>query len=126
MLTFAATVDSTQGNPEWQAITWWDKLDVIGIDAYFPLTATIHDTVQTIENAWTGNITSPVALTTPAPNYVAAMRTLADKYNKHILFTGAGYETLPDSNKTPSKTTPPPPRISARPLRTRTNKPMTC
>ena len=107
VLTFAATVkvNLTLGinTPEWQDITWWDALDVIGVDAFFPLTTAQDNSTSTLVNAWNGAVTS-VAISTPAPNYVAQLRKLADKYAKHILFTGAGYETISGSNQTPGRT----------------------
>ena len=105
VLTFASTVTTNQGSvlPEWQAITWWDALDVIGIDAFFPLTNAQDNSTSTLVDAWNGAAPS-VAVSTPAPNYVKQLSVEAATYGKQILFTGAGYETISSSNQTPGTT----------------------
>jgi len=45
-LTYAATFDS------FQSITWWDSLDYIGIDAYFPLASKKDPSLTELKEAW--------------------------------------------------------------------------
>lgn len=104
-LTFASTItyDPTGSKgylptPEWSTITWWDKLDAIGIDAFFPLTNGIAEpTITQLTQAWTGTLSA--SQTPPSPynqpaNIVDALQKLSAKYGKRILFTAAGYESL--------------------------------
>lgn len=42
-------------DPEFEKITWWDAVDIIGIDAYFPLFSSNADVgVSDLVNAWHG------------------------------------------------------------------------
>jgi hypothetical protein len=101
-LTFAATVryDPTGSSnllptPEWSTITWWDALDVIGIDAFFPLTNSLTDpTVAQLTAAWNGTLPAGQAATVAPQDIVSALENLSNQYGKHILFTAAGYESV--------------------------------
>lgn len=111
VLTFAATTPSSATQlgptPEWQAITWWDALDVIGIEAFFPLTTTADPSVQTLVDAWQGNILPSEAVASPIPRYIDQLRAIANQYSRHILFTGAGYESLSGANSSPGSVVQP-------------------
>jgi hypothetical protein len=115
-LTFAATViTSTNGaalpTPEWSTITFWDDLDLIGIDAFFPLTIGAQEpTVEDLQGAWNGNIAldaaSPAEIVNGKPlDIVKALQDFSDKYGKRILFTGAGYESLAGATGAPGSWT---------------------
>jgi hypothetical protein len=72
-LTYAATFDS------YQSIAWWDHLDYVGIDAYFPLTNKKDPTLDELKQAWNriaNNIESWVM-----------------NVNKPIVFTEIGYRS---------------------------------
>jgi hypothetical protein len=74
-LTFAANwVDGAE------AIEFWDQLDFIGIDAYMPLMTTSEEpTVDELVEAW-------------GP-YTSRMNTLAEQWDKRIVFTELGYQS---------------------------------
>lgn len=72
-ITYAANWDN------FDQITWWDAVDYIGIDAYFPLVEGDHPSVDAIEKAWT-----------PIKNDLSAH---SRKWNKPILFTEYGFQS---------------------------------
>ena len=63
-------------------VNWWDALDYIGIDAYYPLVSpgNLDPTLAELEDGW-------------AP-YVSRMADLADIYGKHVILTEIGYRSL--------------------------------
>lgn len=71
------------------AIDWWDALDAIGIDAYYPLSLGNNPTVAQIKTAW-----MPV---------VARLGQLSEKWKRPIIFTEVGYESINGTNGTPWK-----------------------
>jgi len=86
--------------PEFENITWWDAIDIIGVDAYFPLTQMSADVdVASLSQAWNG------ALQTGASgqkNITQRLASVSAKYDRPILFTSAGYASSPGSNSSPS------------------------
>ncbi len=76
-LTYAANWDN------YKNITFWDQLDYIGIDAYFPLSDIDIPVKDDLLKAWE----------TP----VQEMESLQSKYAKPILFTEYGYRSIPGS-----------------------------
>lgn len=73
-LTYAANWDN------YTAVTFWDKLDYIGIDAYFPLLHETTPSTESLEEAW-----KPVK---------DSLHYLSKKYNRPILFTEYGYQSV--------------------------------
>ncbi len=70
-LTYAANWD------EYQEVEFWDKLDFIGVDAYFPLVQKKTATVNQIAKAW------------KKPQQ--EIKAIAEKFSKPVLFTEFGY-----------------------------------
>ena len=70
-LTYAANWD------EYKHITFWDDLDYIGVDAYFPLSDSVTPSVAELKKAWK----------TPK----AEMETIRRKFKKPLIFTEYGY-----------------------------------
>ena len=68
---------------EYEKITFWNDLDYIGIQAYFPLTKTKCPTVQQISGGWN--------------KYLPVMESIHKKYDRKILFTEMGYKSTADS-----------------------------
>jgi hypothetical protein len=66
---------------EERSITWWDAVDYIGVDAYYPLNHDLecHPTTEELEPSWT------------EPKAVLA--SLHATYGKPILFTEIGYRS---------------------------------
>lgn len=69
------------------SVNWWDALDFIGVDAYYPLTSVANPTVAQLKAAWA-----------PA---VTMLGNLSTKYGKPILFTEVGYQSQAGANITP-------------------------
>lgn len=70
-LVYAANWD------EFQDISFWDELDYIGIDAYFPLSGNIQPTVEELHLAWSDPLSK--------------IKKCQRKHNKPVLFTEFGY-----------------------------------
>jgi hypothetical protein len=69
------------------AITWWDLVDYIGVDAYYPLTSKNNPTLAELEAVW-------------APR-VAALKTLSENWEKRVIFTEIGYRSQDGANQHP-------------------------
>ena len=61
-------------------IKFWDSLDYIGIDAYFPLTDKSGPSLDELVRGW--------------KKYQPEMKKLFDKYNKRIIFTEIGFKSV--------------------------------
>ena len=72
-LTYAANWDS------YDKIEFWDELDFIGIDAYFPLSEEKSPTVESLVAAW--------------QPYKEKIQALSQKFGKPVAFTEWGYES---------------------------------
>ena len=80
---------------EASSVSFWDKLDVIGVNAYLTLSANNNPSVSDLEKAWT---------TPPADNYTAGtlggesmvdfMHSLSTTYGKQVLVTEVGYRSI--------------------------------
>ncbi len=102
-LIYAANSDgasSGESQPEFENISWWDAVDIIGVDAYFSLTQLSADLdVGSLEHAWNGTLqTGPSG----EKNITQRLATVSTKYARPILFTSAGYASSPGSNDKPS------------------------
>eukprot|EP00026_Physarum_polycephalum_P007613 Phypoly_transcript_07677.p1 GENE.Phypoly_transcript_07677~~Phypoly_transcript_07677.p1 ORF type:complete len:491 (+),score=53.79 Phypoly_transcript_07677:108-1580(+) len=68
-------------------VTWWDALDFIGIDAYFPLSQDVNPPVKTLVSGWDG----PMAI----------VSKVAKQYNKTVIFTEIGYQSRANAATAP-------------------------
>ena len=68
---------------EYEKIEFWDDLDYIGIQAYFPLVKKKNPTVEQLSNGWN--------------KYLSSIDSIHKKYNRKILFTELGYKSTSDS-----------------------------
>lgn len=73
-LTYAANWDEYQGVP------FWEKLDFIGVDAYFPLSDKQTPSVSELRKAWTP--------------WKAELKALTTRFQKPVLFTEYGYRSV--------------------------------
>lgn len=80
-LTYAANWD------EFKRVTFWNQLDYIGVDAYFPLTDAQNPTVEEFEAGWK-----------PHKEQIQQIQTT---YQKPILFTEFGYRSVDYNGKEP-------------------------
>jgi len=69
-------------------VIWWDALDYIGVDAYFPLTNQVNPAVATLVEGWQ----SPLKL----------ISGTAKKYNKSVIFTEIGYQSIANTATEPA------------------------
>lgn len=74
---------------EYEQITFWEDLDYIGIQAYFPLVKKEYPNVQEIEEGW--------------GQYFPAIASLHKRYDRKVLFTEMGYKSTSDSAFEPWK-----------------------
>ncbi|MBT8231285.1 MAG: hypothetical protein KJN84_01555, partial [Bacteroidia bacterium] len=72
---------------EFEEITFWDHLDYIGIQAYFPLVKNTYPTVKQISKGW--------------KKYLPSIKATSKRFNRQILFTEMGYKSTSDSALVP-------------------------
>jgi len=84
-ITYAANWD------EVNHLTFWNQLDMIGIDAYFPLSNSKNPTLAELEKGW--------------EHHKINIKKLAEKYQKPILFTEFGYRSVNYATKEPWSST---------------------
>lgn len=72
---------------EFEAVTFWDAFDYIGIGAYFELTDSQEPTVPQLKQNW-----QPI---------IKQLSDIAKQYNKPILFTEVGYMAFADTADQP-------------------------
>lgn len=80
-LTYAANWD------DFDKVPFWNELDYIGIDAYFPLSDATTPSVEDLNKAW--------------QKHLLKMQNLQTKTNKKILFTEFGYRNSDQAAKEP-------------------------
>lgn len=81
-LTYAAN-----WHHELDDVPFWDALDLIGVQGYFPLAATRAPTVAELEAAWRP--------------HAAALEALSRRHQRPILFTEIGYVSRPGTTAEP-------------------------
>lgn len=81
-LTYAANWDN-----EFEAVPFWNELDYIGIQAYFPISSTDNPTLEELENNWR--------------KHIEKIESVSSKFNKPILFTELGYKSIQGTSKKP-------------------------
>jgi len=67
----------------YEKINFWDDLDYIGVQAYFPLVKHKNPSVEAISLGW--------------EKYLPTLSKIAKQFNKKILFTEIGYKSTTDS-----------------------------
>jgi len=80
------TYASNHGGEE-TGIQWWDAMDYIGVDAYYPLTDRNDPTLAELKAAWV----------TP----MFALENLSSQHNRPIIFTEIGYRSVDGTNRHP-------------------------
>ncbi len=83
-LTYAANWN------EFTKVPFWDQMDYIGIDAYFPLSDEQTPSVQDCKDGW--------------QPYKKEIKTYSERFNKPILFTEFGYRSIDFTAKAPWQT----------------------
>lgn len=72
---------------EYKEVPFWDALDYIGVQAYFPVAQADHPSIDDIKKGW--------------QPYLRELKALSDQYEKPILFTEIGYKNTADGATTP-------------------------
>jgi uncharacterized membrane protein len=90
-LTYAA--NATFPADEFTSVSFWDQLDIIGLDGYFTLTDQNNPTLAQLISAWTSNRFGE--------NIVAAVQNFASSRQKPLIFTEIGYKSTDGTNREP-------------------------
>jgi glycosyl hydrolase family 113/Big-like domain-containing protein len=91
-LTYAA--NATGSGDEFTSVVFWKQVDVIGLDAYVPLTDHADPTLAELVSAWSNN--------RYGDNFVAAVTTFKGAYpSMPIIFTEIGYRSVAGTNEAP-------------------------
>jgi hypothetical protein len=77
-ITYAANWD------EFDKVPFWDDLDYIGVDAYFPLSTQARPTIHELKGNWDKKLHH--------------LEQLSIKHNKPVLFTEYGYQSIEYTN----------------------------
>ncbi len=88
-LTYAANHSPAAGLGGYQTLRWWDALDLVGIDAYFPLTNRNNPSLFELEKSWQ----------TIAANITAWRRR--GGINLPVIFTEVGYPSRSNGARYP-------------------------
>jgi UDP-2,3-diacylglucosamine pyrophosphatase LpxH len=84
-LTYAANWGERHEG-EYYHIEFWDALDAIGIDAYFPLSAADRPTIAEVEAAWRATTKGGREV-----RWFDDIRQLHERFGKPVIFTEIGY-----------------------------------
>ncbi len=72
---------------EYEAVTFWDALDFIGVQAYFELSKADNPTLAMLHDGW--------------KPYKETMQRLSEQTHRPVLFTEIGYRNVPDAAAQP-------------------------
>jgi len=91
-LVYAA--NATYGGDEFTTVSFWDQVDVIGLDAYFPLTNHADPTLAELIAAWSNNKNGE--------NILADVTNFKGAYpSTPLIFTEIGYRSVAGTNEAP-------------------------
>lgn len=68
---------------EFEDVKFWDELDFIGIQAYFPLSEKENPTIDELKKGW--------------QTHMEAIEKIRKQYRKPVVFTEIGYRSTPDA-----------------------------
>jgi hypothetical protein len=86
---FSGSITYAADWTNYQNIEWWDSVDYVGIDAYFPLSLFNNDpALEELKNAWT--------------NHADEIETWLSTVNKPVIFTEIGYRSGDGTSTAPS------------------------
>lgn len=81
-LTYAANFSK-----EFEEVAFWDELDYIGVQAYFPVATSKNPSLEEVRQGW--------------QPHLRKLEAFSKKYRKPILFTEAGYKSTKNSGIEP-------------------------
>jgi hypothetical protein len=82
-LTYAGNWD------DYKSFPYWEKLDYIGVDAYFPLDADETPSINSLKNGW--------------KKYLEELQKVSEEYKRPVLFTEYGYRNVDYNSAEPWK-----------------------
>ena len=91
LLTYAANASGP--GDEFSQVSFWEALDLVGLNAYFPLTNSESPGLDEAASAWTRNVNGD--------NLVQLVEDVQIANNKPVLFTEIGYRSVKGANKQP-------------------------
>jgi GH35 family endo-1,4-beta-xylanase len=83
------TYESNTEHSEDLQIKWWDAVDYIGVDGYFPLTQKNNPMVEELKSAWINR------------GYLSRLESLSQKFQKPIVIPEIGYASADSINTWP-------------------------
>lgn len=78
--TYSGKITYASNWDNYMNIDWWDAVDFIGVDAYFPLTEQEDPSVDDIKEGW--------------ESVRNELRRFSDRWNRQILFTEYGFQSV--------------------------------
>jgi hypothetical protein len=90
-LTYSANANAT--GDEFTSVSFWNLLDVAGLDVYVPLTNRIGPSKDELIQAWRRNVNGH--------DMVAAYRNWQAGHGKPVIFTEIGYRSVAGANRAP-------------------------
>lgn len=85
--TFDGSLTYAANHDEVARVKWWDALDLIGIDAYYELTRSDAPTIDMLVDAW--------------ERRAEELESLAERWQRQIVFTEIGYRSWDGTNRRP-------------------------
>ena len=92
-ITYAANWDSYGTS----SVAFWDAVDYVGVDAYFPLTDSYNPTVTQLKTAWGYSTRSGYV----SRNWTNELYTAYVQTGKKLIFTEIGYTSQDGTNREP-------------------------
>ncbi|MBU1075917.1 MAG: hypothetical protein KKH98_01405 [Spirochaetes bacterium] len=86
--TYSGSITYSANWDNYQNVSFWSEMDIIGLDVYFPLIAQNTVTIDQIEGAWQS---CQVIGTYYGRNWLQELRNISVANSKHVLFTEIGY-----------------------------------
>ncbi|MXQ13628.1 glycoside hydrolase family 113, partial [Microvirga makkahensis] len=96
-VTYAATYWTVKD------VGFWDKVDYIGVDAYYPLSTVDNPTIDQMVDAWTRPHFNPWIRDTllEGKSIVDYYKALSERYGKKVIFTEVGFRSMDGANRDP-------------------------
>ena len=97
-LTYAA---NWNGNWEYQRVPFWDLLDYLAIDAYFPISDSQRPAVDELVKGWYHYKGDCADLPEGSPRWIDEMEKWHKKYKKQVIIAELGYRSIEYPGKAP-------------------------
>ncbi|MHB8792509.1 MAG: glycoside hydrolase family 113 [Thermoleophilia bacterium] len=81
-ITYAASMN------DYRSVYFWDQLDYLGLDSYFPLSDNVEPTIAELVNGWTGYVGQ-----FGEADWIGRVEAWQAIWNKPVIFTELGYRS---------------------------------